>query len=218
MPHDLASGQRAYGFWGKHPLLYQAGDWLVFLGRKERLHREAVQAVGLGPGATVLDLACGHGVNFRLLEQQVGRDGAIIALDYSDAMLAQARSHAARHEWDNIEFRQQDAACAALPPASLDGALCTLGLSAIPDSAAAIAAVAEALRPGGRFVVLDATLFHGPAKALNPLLKPVFTYACNWDAGKDVVTELRAGFADVTVTRYNAGSMFLAVASTPTGT
>jgi hypothetical protein len=33
MPFDLAYGRRIYGFWGRHPRLYWAGDWPIFFGR-----------------------------------------------------------------------------------------------------------------------------------------------------------------------------------------
>src|ERR1700692_1943677 len=58
--------------------------------RAQRL--QAVRALGLRPGDTVVDMACGTGLNFRLLEMVVGPRGRIIGVDLTDAMLARARN------------------------------------------------------------------------------------------------------------------------------
>src|ERR1700757_2246041 len=57
--------------------------------RTQRLR--AVQALGLRPDDTVIDMACGTGLNFPLLERVVGPDGRIVGVDLTDAMLARAQ-------------------------------------------------------------------------------------------------------------------------------
>ena len=57
--------------------------------RAQRLR--AVQALGLRPGDTVIDIACGTGLNFPLLEKVVGPGGRIVGVDLTDAMLARAQ-------------------------------------------------------------------------------------------------------------------------------
>src|SRR5712664_912300 len=56
--------------------------------RAQRLR--AVQALGLRAGDTVIDMACGTGLNFALLEKAVGPVGQIVGVDLTDAMLAVA--------------------------------------------------------------------------------------------------------------------------------
>ena len=51
-------------------------------------------ASGLQQGDTVLDLACGAGANLALLEEMVGPEGKVIAVDYSAGMLARAKETA----------------------------------------------------------------------------------------------------------------------------
>src|SRR5258708_30837812 len=61
-------------------------------GYPQRTQRvRAVQALRLRPGDSVADIACGTGLNFALIEQVIGRDGRIVGVDLTDAMLAQAR-------------------------------------------------------------------------------------------------------------------------------
>jgi ubiquinone/menaquinone biosynthesis C-methylase UbiE len=87
----LEHGGRVYDWWGRHPRLFRFVDEIVCLGRRQQLHRRAVDALGLRAGETVLDLACGHGVNFALLENAIGSSGHLVALDYSEQMVTAAR-------------------------------------------------------------------------------------------------------------------------------
>src|ERR1700761_5325847 len=53
--------------------------------------RKAVGALGLRPGDTVVDMACGTGLNFSLIQQAIGPNGRLIGVDLTDAMLDVAR-------------------------------------------------------------------------------------------------------------------------------
>jgi ubiquinone/menaquinone biosynthesis C-methylase UbiE len=113
-----------------------------------------VQALGLRPGASVVDVACGTGLNFALLEQAIGPGGRIVGVDLTDAMLDQARERIKANGWDNISLVQSDAAEFEFPP-QVDAILSTYALSQVPDCAAVIAHGAAALSAGGRWAVLD---------------------------------------------------------------
>jgi ubiquinone/menaquinone biosynthesis C-methylase UbiE len=116
--------------------------------------RRAVRALGLRPGATVVDLACGTGQNFPLIERAIGPDGRIIGVDLTDAMLAQAQRRIEHNNWSNVSLVQADAADYTFP-AEVNAILSTYALSHVPECGAVIARGAEALAPGGRWVVLD---------------------------------------------------------------
>lgn len=210
---SLEYGKRIYDWWGRHARLYRAATSLVFLGRERALRRRAAELAGAAPGAGVLDLGCGSGANFDALEARIGDRGRLIGFDYSPGMLAAAEALAARRGWRNVELVQGDAARMELPAASLDGAISTLALSAMPDHRAAIERVHAALRPGARFCVLDARELEGAARVLNPLIRPLFRLTTNWDPRRDLVASLRDAFGAVEVHRFNAGSIFIAVAS-----
>jgi SAM-dependent methyltransferase len=53
--------------------------------------RRLVDAAGLTPGRSVLDVACGSGVVARTAADRVGPSGSVTGLDLSEAMLAVAR-------------------------------------------------------------------------------------------------------------------------------
>jgi ubiquinone/menaquinone biosynthesis C-methylase UbiE len=212
MALDLAFGKRVYDWLGQHPRVYQGIRWGVCFGRERSLQELAIAATGLHEGDTVLDLAYGAGVNLAGLEAKVGESGKIIAVDYSTGMLDTARARSREHGWTNIEFRRGDAASLELPAKCLDGAICTFGLSAMPGELAALRRVAAALKPGACLVVLDAKIFTGWARILNPIAGPLFQYTTNWNYKKDVVGCIRATFDAVQVVEFNSGCNFIAVA------
>lgn len=147
----------------------------LFHRRPLPYRRQAVAALGLGPGQRVLDLACGTGLNFEHLEQAVGPDGQIVGVDYTPVMLALARQRALRHGWQNVTLHLADAARlpftgAQEPSLLFEAVICTYAMSIIPDYPAAVTEAVRVLKPSGRLVVLDIRLAAGWMRWLNPLV------------------------------------------------
>ena len=140
------------------------------IGFRDRVYRQkAVDALGLTTGDTVVDIGCGTGLNFDMLERAVGPAGAIIGVDISDAMLARARQRAVRHGWSNVELVQSDAADYEFP-APVDGILSTYALMMVDQYDQLTERGCFALRQGRRFAVLDQKLPPPPASLLVPLV------------------------------------------------
>src|SRR5579871_2295883 len=124
-------------------------------GYPERAQRRrAIQALGLRAGDSVIDIACGTGLNFPLIEEAIGPDGRIVGVDLTDAMLAQAQDRIEKHGWSNISLVQSDAAEFDFPT-EVDAILSTYALTQVPGCAEVIAHGAAALSAGGRLAVLD---------------------------------------------------------------
>lgn len=210
---DLAHGKRVYDWLGLHQRVYRHIRWIAACGQERRLQSLAIDAIGLKHGDTVLDLACGAGFNFPHLIERIGNSGKIVAVDYSEGMLVTARATAVANGWSNIDFRRENAAVMDLPPLSLDAALCTFCLSAMPEERAALQRVAAALKPGANCVVLDSQKCRGFASVFNPIAGPIFKYFTNWDYEKDVVRSVRAVFPQAVIEEYNSGCNFIAVAA-----
>jgi ubiquinone/menaquinone biosynthesis C-methylase UbiE len=120
--------------------------------RAQRLR--AVRALGLGPGDSVVDIACGTGLNFSLIQQVIGPNGRIVGVDLTDAMLAQAQQRIETNGWSNVSLVQSDAAEFDFPT-EVDAILSTYALTQVPECGDVIAHGAAALSRGGRWVVLD---------------------------------------------------------------
>jgi demethylmenaquinone methyltransferase/2-methoxy-6-polyprenyl-1,4-benzoquinol methylase len=135
---------------------YDITSWLYpvpgYPHRAQRLR--AVQALGLRAGDSVIDIACGTGLNFPLIEEVIGPGGRIVGVDLTDAMLARARDRIETNGWSNISLVQADAGDFDFPT-EVDAILSTYALSQVPRCAEVIAHGAAALSAGGRWVVLD---------------------------------------------------------------
>src|ERR1700747_2117486 len=81
--------------------------------RTQRLR--AVRALRLRPGDTVVDMACGTGLNFALLEKVVGPGGRIVGVDLTDAMLARAQDRIKKNAWSNVSLVQAEPGGFAFP-------------------------------------------------------------------------------------------------------
>ncbi|MBS1894129.1 MAG: methyltransferase domain-containing protein [Actinobacteria bacterium] len=116
--------------------------------------RRAIRALRLRPGATVVDLACGTGQNFPMVERAIGPEGRIVGVDLTDAMLAEAERRTKETGWSNVCLVQADVTGYAFP-GEVDAILSTYAFSHLPEYGDLISRGAEALAGGGRWVVLD---------------------------------------------------------------
>jgi ubiquinone/menaquinone biosynthesis C-methylase UbiE len=185
--------------------------------RAQRLR--AVQALGLRPGDSVVDIACGTGLNFSLLEQAIGPDGRIVGVDLTDAMLAQAHGRIERNGWSNVSLVQADAADFDFP-GQVDAILSTYAMSQVPECAEVIARGAAALSSGGRWVVLDLKVPDGTPGWLAQTGTAIVRHFASidqwimrrpWDAIRLAMHEELADFA---WTELFFGTAFLAAGST----
>jgi demethylmenaquinone methyltransferase/2-methoxy-6-polyprenyl-1,4-benzoquinol methylase len=183
----------------------------------------AVQALGLRPGDTVVDIACGTGQNFSLLEQMIGPEGRIVGVDLTDAMLAQAQHRVEINGWSNISLVQADAAEFDFPT-EVDGILSTYALSQVPECGDVIAHGAAALSRGGRWVVLDLEAPNSAPRWLAQLgiaLVRPFASIDEWMVRRPWETiraTMQERLTDLSWNELFFGTAFLAVASRGSGT
>lgn len=143
------------------------------IGFREWAYRKrAVAALNLGPGDTVIEIGCGTGLNFTLLQQAVGPTGRIIGVDLTDAMLEQACERVAEQGWKNVELIQSDATQFSFPSA-VGGILSTFALSLVPEPDRVIQNGTTALKPGKCLVVLDLKLPDNWLRHLTPIILPI---------------------------------------------
>jgi ubiquinone/menaquinone biosynthesis C-methylase UbiE len=135
------------------------------------MRRRAVGVLALRPGDRVLEVGIGSGRNLGYLLDAVGPRGGVVGVDLSPGMLAEARKVVAGRGAGNVRLIEADAVTVDLPR-DFDAVLFSLSYSAIPEPsrAPALARAWEALRPGGRLVMLDT----GIARSrLRPLVAPI---------------------------------------------
>jgi demethylmenaquinone methyltransferase/2-methoxy-6-polyprenyl-1,4-benzoquinol methylase len=133
------------------------------IGFRESAYRgKAVQALQLHPGDTVVEIGCGTGLNFDLLQQRIGPRGQIVGVDLTPEMLSKARERVKRKSWSNVRLVQSDAAAFTFPR-PVDGVISTFALTLVPEYDRVIEHAAAALSQGKRMVILDFKLPNWPA-------------------------------------------------------
>jgi len=122
-------------------------------------------------GSQVLEAGCGTGAQTLALARR-NPGVQIMAVDISEASLAEARRRAAATGIGHVEFRRADMLALPFAPASFDHVFVCFVLEHLPDAAAALAALRRLLRPGGTMTVIEgdhgSTFFHPdsePARA-----------------------------------------------------
>jgi demethylmenaquinone methyltransferase/2-methoxy-6-polyprenyl-1,4-benzoquinol methylase len=136
----------------------------------DRLRREAVDALMLQPGDTVLEIGCGTGANFPMLEERIGPTGHIIGIDLTRSMLEEAEKRIKAAGWDNVELVQSAAKDYPFRKQSIDAVISTFALTLEPDYDAVIASIAAPLRAAGRFAIADFKLARGWRLVFLPFL------------------------------------------------
>lgn len=125
--------------------------------REWRYRRSAVEALRLKPGDTVVEVGCGTGSNFKLLQEKVGTRGRIIGVDLNEAMLERSRLRVKQRGWTNVDITHSDAALFRFPE-GINGVISTFAITLVPEFDEIIKRGSRALKKGGRFVVLDLKL------------------------------------------------------------
>jgi len=138
-------------------------SWFYTIWRKINnpwLHKKltslAVEKLALQKGDFVLEIACGPGYSFTNLQNKVGKEGHITAIDYSSAMLNQAQKRKDKYDWNNVELIQKDARSIDYIE-SFDGAISILGLSVVPEWERVLDKMIDACKKHKRIVIADST-------------------------------------------------------------
>ena len=122
--------------------------------RFARWQRLAIDRLELRRGEVVLDVACGTGLNFPLLEDGVGEEGGLVGIELSPVMLEQARSRVASSGWQNVTLVEAAAEEAQIDPKA-DAALFSFAHDVL-QSSAAVANIVAHMKPGGRVASVGA--------------------------------------------------------------
>jgi ubiquinone/menaquinone biosynthesis C-methylase UbiE len=122
--------------------------------REYAYRRKAVTALDLQSGDAVVEIGCGAGLNFPLLQLAVGPEVRLIGVDLTDAMLEQARQRVQAQGRSNVELVYSDAAVYEFPR-NVDGVISTFAISLRPDYDRIIQCAATALAVGRRCSILN---------------------------------------------------------------
>jgi SAM-dependent methyltransferase len=103
-----------------------------------------LDAAGITAGTTMLDVCCGTGL---VTAAAAGRGARVVGLDFSPAMLNEAR-----RAYPQLQFDEGDAETLPYADRSFDAVVSNFGVHHVPDPGKPIAEAYRVLCPGGRVV------------------------------------------------------------------
>jgi arsenite methyltransferase len=114
----------------------------------------------LAPGAHVVDVGSGAGLDSLIAGRMVGASGQVVGVDMTPAMLAKARRGAAAADLENVEFREGTAEALPIEDGWADVVISNGVLNLMPDKNVGMAEMARVLKPGGRLQIGDILVQH----------------------------------------------------------
>lgn len=134
----------------------------VWVGRFESEGREVfdfreeiVASIGLEPGQAIADVGAGTGLYEPLFAAAVGAEGTVYAVDIVPRFIDHIATKAAEQNLTQIETVLGDDRSTGLAAGSVDVVFVCDTYHHFEDHEAMLASIHQALRPGGRFVVVD---------------------------------------------------------------
>jgi ubiquinone/menaquinone biosynthesis C-methylase UbiE len=149
----------------------------------ERFGRATVERLRLPLGSRVLDVCCGSGASALPAAEMVGPQGFVLGIDLAANLLELARRKAVRRGLSNTQFQVGDLLDLHLGDTQFDAVICVFGVFFVPDIPAAVRALWQAVRPGGKLAVTT----WGPR-----FFEPATT--AFWNAVREVRPDLYKGF------------------------
>lgn len=165
-----------------------------------------LDAAGVGPLTTTLDVACGPGY---VAKAAVGRDARVMAIDFAPAMVALAGRNV-----PGLTVQVGDAEALPYPEAFFDAVVMNFGLLHLGRPELAIEEAFRVLAPGGRFafsvwappnearafaLVLGAVERHGRIDVPLPAGPPFFRFS---DPAESMHALESTGFAEIQVKQH----------------
>lgn len=152
------------------PALGRVAKGVTGPGMAEEM-RIARLLLGLGPGDTVLDLACGPGNFSRQFARVVGPGGLVVGVDASATMLERGAGELRGAGIENLALVRAGAGRLPFRDSSFDAVCCFAALHLFEDPFAALDEVRRVLAPGGRIALMTSVRRRLTPRPLKPVLE-----------------------------------------------
>lgn len=136
---------------------YNRVNTITSFGFSIRWRRQCVAMTPLKPGMTVVDLMTGMGEAWPWILSKIGKNGALIALDFCPEMIRFAKQQAENRPDYNIQIVQEDALQSSIPNACADAVISSFGLKTFNSEQIEKLAqeIHRILKPGGTFALVE---------------------------------------------------------------
>ncbi len=156
---------------------YDLGNDVLSVGLHRFWKRRFVKMAEPVSGNRVLDIATGTGDIAALFARKVKKNGEVIGVDFSSAMISRARQRT-KNSLPNLRFETGDALDLRFASNSFDIASISFGVRNVEDPSAALREMKRVVKSGGRVAVLEfgrpsglwGSLFRLYSKTLMPFI------------------------------------------------
>ena len=152
------------------PALARVAKGVTGPGMTEEV-RIARLLLGLSPGDTVLDVACGPGNFSREFAKAVGEDGLVVGIDASRTMLTRGVADLRSAGLANLALVRGDANRLPFGDASVDGVCCFAALHLFADPFGGLDEMRRVLKHGGRIALMTSVRRKVTLRPLKPVME-----------------------------------------------
>jgi arsenite methyltransferase len=110
------------------------------------------------PGDVVIDLGSGAGNDSFIARSQTGETGKVIGIDFTEAMIAKARTNAEKLGYHNVEFRHGDIEQMPVTASTADVIVSNCVLNLVPNKRNVVKEIFRVLKSRGHFSISDIVL------------------------------------------------------------
>lgn len=147
LPADAEKGTAVRAMFDKIAPRYDVMNRLMTLGLDQRWRVQALDAIGVGSGDRLVDIACGTG---DLSELARARGARVFGMDFAREMLRGAAGRAI-----DADFVQADVGALPLRDGAVSAITCGFALRNFVSLEVAFGEMSRVLEPGGRLAILE---------------------------------------------------------------
>ncbi|MHA1783808.1 MAG: class I SAM-dependent methyltransferase [Candidatus Helarchaeota archaeon] len=160
--------------------------------------KKAIAGLNLTPQSKIIDIACGLGMNFKIIQKYLQGSGKLVGVDISTNCLKYARGKAVKYGWKNVEIINKSIHDYQ-PEIKFDAVLCTYAMEIIPNYKKTVDKILSILKPNGRFSMLGMKLSSTkPYTLFNPFFRQLYVSGgINHEIFKDLIKYIKSKFKKI---------------------
>ncbi|MET3728003.1 demethylmenaquinone methyltransferase/2-methoxy-6-polyprenyl-1,4-benzoquinol methylase [Fictibacillus halophilus] len=170
----LSKEERVHSVFEKISDQYDYMNDLISFKQHSKWRKDTMKRMKVQPGNHCLDVCCGTGEWTFALAEEVGTEGRVVGLDFSQNMLNVGIEKLKKRQSHGVSFIHGNAMELPFEDNSFDFVTIGFGLRNVPDYLQTLKEMARVVKPGGRVVCLETS--HPTVPVFKQLFKFYFTY------------------------------------------